>query len=303
MINPKVSVIIPVYKVENYIHRCMKSILAQSFSDFECILVDDCSPDGSGQICDDYEKQDSRIKVIHKSQNEGSSLARKTGLENSCGDYIQFMDSDDFIEPNMIEKMYSMAISGDYDLIYCNWYNYDMLNQILYEKAPVLSDDFIANVKSLNFKWGCVLWNKLVKREMYKEINFPKFSCCEDTYITTQLVFFCKKIGGVDAPLYHYTFNHTSIINNPKSKKKNDIEGRTNFISAIDFIMGKCGGSVDDPELSRRIKKIRDGDSTIIKIKKKIKKILKSVLPYAVVMNREMKKTRRKSQMIQDTKY
>ena len=105
---PIISIIIPVYKAEGHLHRCVDSILAQSFTDFELLLVDDGSPDGSGKICDEYAAKDSRVKVLHK-QNGGVSSARQTGIENATGEYTIHADPDDWIEPTMLEELYNKA--------------------------------------------------------------------------------------------------------------------------------------------------------------------------------------------------
>ena len=120
MKNPKVSIIVPVYNVEKYLAECLESILSQTFTEFECILVDDHSPDKCPDICDEYAKKDKRIKVIHKKENEGSSQARKTGISEAIGDYILFTDSDDWIESKMAERLYTLAKLDNYDIVYCD---------------------------------------------------------------------------------------------------------------------------------------------------------------------------------------
>ena len=102
---PKVSIIVPVYKAEAYLHRCIDSILSQSFRDFELLLIDDCGPDKSGKICDKYAKKDKRIKVIHKDRNEGASAARNTGLDTATGEYVMFCDSDDQVSPQWVARL------------------------------------------------------------------------------------------------------------------------------------------------------------------------------------------------------
>lgn len=114
--NPKVSVIVPVYKAESYLHRCMDSLLAQTFTDFEVLLVDDGSPDCSGEICDEYAKKDTRVKVFHK-ENGGVSSARNIGLEYAKGEWIAFVDSDDWVESDFLEVFRSL--SDDVDMIHC----------------------------------------------------------------------------------------------------------------------------------------------------------------------------------------
>ena len=118
MSKPKISVIVPVYNVENYIDRCINSIINQTFEDLEIILVDDKSPDGSPQKCDEWGKQDGRIKVIHKSRNEGLGFARNTGLEYAMGEYVTFVDSDDWIDLNMYSDLYSLCKQYNADIIY-----------------------------------------------------------------------------------------------------------------------------------------------------------------------------------------
>jgi len=118
MANPKVSVIVPVYKAEVFFKECIDSILNQTFSDFELILVDDCSPDNCPQMCDDYAKNDTRIKVIHNKPNLGSVKSYKAGLDASIGDYIIFVDSDDWIELDTIERLYKIAETDKCDIVY-----------------------------------------------------------------------------------------------------------------------------------------------------------------------------------------
>lgn len=115
---PKISIIVPIYKVEQYIHNCINSILSQTFTDFEVILVDDGSPDHCGNICDQYALNNNCIKVIHKS-NGGISSARNAGLDAACGDYIAFVDGDDYIDQNMYSILFSYAQSTDADVLYC----------------------------------------------------------------------------------------------------------------------------------------------------------------------------------------
>ena len=103
--HPKISVIVPVYKAEKYLHRCVDSILAQSYTDFELLLIDDGSPDNSGAICDEYAIKDSRVRVFHK-QNGGASSARNKGLDHANGEWVSFVDSDDWIEPQMVESLF-----------------------------------------------------------------------------------------------------------------------------------------------------------------------------------------------------
>ena len=123
MIIPKVSIIVPIYNVEKYLHQCVNSLLNQILKDIEIILVDDESPDNCPAMCDEYAKQDSRIKVIHK-KNEGLGYARNSGLEIATGEYIAFVDSDDYVELDAYQKLYSIAVDKKTDVLYFFWMSY-----------------------------------------------------------------------------------------------------------------------------------------------------------------------------------
>lgn len=118
---PKVSIIVPVYKAEKYINRCIDSILAQTYTDWELLLVDDGSPDRSGEICDEYAKKDSRIRVFHK-ENGGVSSARQMGQDKASGEYTIHADPDDWMEPTMLEELYAKAKEDDADMVLCDFY-------------------------------------------------------------------------------------------------------------------------------------------------------------------------------------
>lgn len=121
MENPKISVIVAVYKAEAYLHRCVDSLLAQTFQDFEILLIDDGSPDHSGKICDDYANQDARIRVFHK-ENGGVGSARQCGIDHVRGEYTTHVDPDDWVEPTMLEEMYAKAKEDDADMVLADWY-------------------------------------------------------------------------------------------------------------------------------------------------------------------------------------
>jgi len=235
MTSPKVSIIVPVYKVEKYLHRCIDSILTQIFTDFECILVDDCSPDKCPEICDNYAKQDTKIKVIHKAQNEGLPQARKTGFENSSGDYIIFIDSDDWLETDMIEKLYSSAIKSNADLSFCDFYVY---NDHGYSYG-IQTLDTENNFNNLGFIHWCTLWNKLFRREIINRIEFPKAGKYEDRAITQQALFYVKKIIKVPYPLYHYSYNQESMSREISIKTYS--EWIENIIFVINFLHDNLG--------------------------------------------------------------
>jgi glycosyltransferase involved in cell wall biosynthesis len=211
--NCKISVIIPVFNTEKYLPRCLDSVLAQTFTDFELILVDDCSPDGSPAICDEYARKDPRVKVIHNAQNKGCPQSRKTGLDASVGDYILFADSDDWLENDMLETMYGKAVNDDLDMVYCGIYENTSTGQQEWY-SPFL-DDKIEMIRQIVIweNFTPAVWNKLIKREIYQKINFPNASFSEDRQITLQAIYYAHKIGYTKKILYHYYKNENSICN------------------------------------------------------------------------------------------
>ena len=281
MNNPKVSIIVPVYNVEKYIHKCLDSIIKQTFTDFECIIVDDCSPDKCPEICDEYTKQDSRIKVIHKTKNEGLPYARKTGFENSCGDYILNIDSDDFIEFQMIEKLYLHAISNNYDMVYCDFFYYNISNNIIYIKTQLDPNNYILNIKHTIFELNRngVVWNKIIKRTIYENLEFPKDMYAEDKYISTQILYFSKNIGYINEALYHYQYHQESLMNDPKLIYKRYFGLNNNYNKILSFLGNKVGidVSVFEPELSKRLKFIKNMNPWYYK--NFIKKLLRIDIP------------------------
>ena len=203
---PKVSVIVPVYKAEKYLRKCVDSLLAQTFKDFEVLLVDDGSPDGSGVICDEYAKKDPRVRVFHK-ENGGVSSARQCGLDHARGEYTIHADPDDWVEPNMLEELYAKAKAEDADMVICDYYVNDRRGQRYVKQRPsALDHETVLRELFQQLHGSC--WNKLVRRACYREYNvsFPlEFSFCEDLYTNTALLKHNKmRISYVSQAFYHY---------------------------------------------------------------------------------------------------
>ncbi len=213
MKNKLISVIVPVYNVEKYIKECLESIINQTYRNIEIILVDDGSTDNSGKICDEYAKIDSRIKVIHK-ENEGISKTRNIGIEKACGEYIQFADSDDYMEIDAIEKIYNIAKEYNADIVSFSHY---ILNN------GKLIGDYNNTIKELNTseaikellldnKIRNYLWEKMWKRELFKEIRFPEGKKFEDIATTAFLFEKANKVVFYDYPEYYYRQREGSIL-------------------------------------------------------------------------------------------
>ena len=212
-----ISVIVPVYKVEKYLERCVDSILNQTFANFQLILIDDGSPDHCGEICDIYAKKDKRVIVIHR-KNGGLSAARNTGLEwiftNDSSDYITFIDSDDWIHPQYLEilltsiEINNVAVSvGQFQRVK----EYETTNQKKYEAgfdSEVLeTEDFLLKHEwNFNYAWG-----KLYCKKYFRDIRYPEGKIFEDTFTTYKVLFKAKTVAFVDYPLYYYFYNPEGI--------------------------------------------------------------------------------------------
>jgi glycosyltransferase involved in cell wall biosynthesis len=258
-INCKISVIIPVFNVEKYLRRCVDSVLAQTFRDFEIILVDDCSPDGSPAICEEYAQKDRRITVIHNAKNEGSSQTRKVGLEAAHGDYILFVDSDDWIESNMLELLYNKAIDDDLDMVCCLFYRNTDTKQSIIE-FPFL-DDKIEMIKEIAAWTGFSpsVWNKLIKNEICQKINFPTAGYGEDRQIVVQAIHYASRIGYVKTALYHYYSNSSSWCNSSSKVMQRYADEYEIALWVIKFLHNNYSGYFDifEPELSAYINSLK----------------------------------------------
>lgn len=227
---PKISIIIPVYDVVKYIHKCIKSVLKQTYTNLEIILVDDESPDQCGKIAEEYAVIDSRIQVIHK-KNGGLSDARNAGLSIATGEFIYFLDSDDYIENDLIEKAYGIYESQDVDLV-C--FNYVRLNEATgevhkthfpnqcYERKNS-GENLILSVY-LEEKIEFCVWNKLYKTDIIKknnihfENNYEVFS--EDISFNLYYILYCNKIVMLEECLHYYLIRESSIMGKSKNEPR-----------------------------------------------------------------------------------
>lgn len=204
----KVSIIIPVFNVQKLIHRCAKSLFEQSLDDVEFIFVDDCSPDDSisvvKQLLLDYPHRASHTIFCRHDVNKGLPSARKTGMAHAHGEYIAHCDSDDWVDISMYEELYNAAVEGQYDIVSCDFYKSDGVNH----------KKIIAKHNSERLIYGPV-WNKLVRRELYSGIIFPKENKAEDGVIMLQLSYFARKTKHISTPYYYYYVNPDSICHVP----------------------------------------------------------------------------------------
>lgn len=221
----KVSIVVPIYNVEKYLEQCIDSIINQTLKDIEIILVDDGSPDNCPQICDDYAKKDSRIKVVHK-KNGGLSSARNAGIEVATGDYIGFVDSDDYIELDMYEKMYSIAIENNVDFVMSDYYRVSDggkviatldMDEGIYEKNKIKRDIFPTLIMGDDINYGSLLavWHCLYKRELLEKNNLifdEEVKYSEDNLFSSIIGYKANSFYYMKGSyLYNYRYNPNSI--------------------------------------------------------------------------------------------
>ena len=211
-----ISVIVPVYKVEKYLEKCIESVLKQTYTNLQIILVDDGSPDNCGKICDEYAKKDSRIEVIHKA-NGGLSDARNVGISKAKGRYIGFVDSDDYIKEDMYEILLNLIKKYDADVSICNLYDVIDGNECIRNKENGIREysrlDILKKVL-LDKNIQSYAWNKLYKKELFDEIKYPIRKKYEDIGTTFYLFEKCNKIVVTSEPEYYYLKRADSLVNN-----------------------------------------------------------------------------------------
>ena len=239
-----ISVIVPVYNVEQYLRKCVDSIMCQTYADLEIILIDDGSPDKSPEICDEYAKKDCRIRVIHQ-KNGGLGYARNVGICNAQGDFITFIDSDDYVSSDYVECLYEGLIELEADIAIASFYPFkdnvkcqrfsEIDAFIDVQKSEAMSRYCSINAElSMPFISAC---NKLYRRNLFDRIEFPKGKLYEDAFTTYKLIDKAKKIVYTPSKLYYYRINPQSILG--QSFKEKHLEMVEAFRSGCDFFNRK----------------------------------------------------------------
>lgn len=235
-----VSIIIPIYKVEQYLQKCVDSVLRQTHHNLEVILVDDGSPDRCPEICDDYAKKDGRIKVIHK-ENGGLSDARNAGIGVATGEWISFIDSDDWVSPEFISSLLEAAVSNNADISVCAYKKvYEdgrEVDVLAGESSKIMSGIEAMRDLFTYKKYGNVMtWNKLYKLSIFRDhnIEFPKGKIHEDNFTTYKTYYYANKIAYTDTPLVNYRQRDDSIMGQSfDTKRLHSIEAAR---EAADFV-------------------------------------------------------------------
>ena len=252
-----ISVIVPVYKVERYLSRCVDSLLSQTFRDFELILVDDGSPDECGRMCEEYARLDSRVITLHR-KNGGLSAARNTGLDwafaNSDSKYIAFVDSDDWVEHNYLETLVNgITLGADVSSVCCRYVHEGLSEsgtppQMRIDKCHLMSPkDYWLHVNLYMTAWG-----KLYDKRLWKNLRYPEGRVHEDEYVAHKLLFSGKDIAVSTTPLYCYFQRQGSIMQNGNKARKLDLIGA--FSSQVEFFRDK---GIQDLKLQAQVKLLR----------------------------------------------
>lgn len=223
----EVSIIVPVYQVGEYVAQCIDSVLNQTFRDFELILIDDGSKDNSGIICDSYAEKDDRVIVIH-TENNGAATARNIGLDRAAGRYIAFLDGDDYLDRNMIARLYEEIEGSEYDIVVSDFLNIlpdekDNFSLNLKEKT-VSGRDVLEHLKNeKNYGVWTIVWNKIYKREVLNNIRFPDGKYFEDEFFSDRLYLNSNKIHIIPDILCYHRVLSSSTMNTQKTENYLDL--------------------------------------------------------------------------------
>ena len=237
--NEKISIIIPVYKVQDYLAKCIESILHQTYKNLEIIMVDDGSPDDCGKICDHYAARDERIHVIHK-KNEGVARARNDGLDHATGDYISFIDSDDWISKNAYEYLHQGIIKYDADCSVGRCIRVIDKDGVLTPQKgsvpPVRCKTSTEAIKDVLLNHSAV-WNRLFKRHVFEQIRFPLDRINDDEVVALHAYAECDKIVFLNQATYYYRIRQNSITTSGFSLR--NVDCYHNSIDNLAFIRNR----------------------------------------------------------------
>lgn len=245
-----ISVIVPIYNVEQYLEKCLNSIINQTYKALEIILIDDGSTDNSGKICDEFALRDDRIKVIHH-ENEGVASARNIGITNATGDFIMFVDSDDYIEPNTAEFLINQIHEFSADIATCGFKYADTNGNTWPQEDATIREGAVTRSEFWNYFYTDIrvfyvtLWAKLSRRSLWKDLYFPDGKLHEDEFITHSLVANSSKIAISKKPLYYYVQREGSIMHT---------QFRTQNLDAAEGMLTRCGFFIEKHEYDIAIK-------------------------------------------------
>lgn len=281
-----ISVIIPVYNVEKYLPRCLESVINQTYRNIEIIVVDDGSHDNCGKICDEYALKDDRIIVIHK-KNAGVSCARNDGIETAKGRYICFVDSDDYVMPDYVEKLYKALVDNDADIVTCDYYR-NAGNELMKDVSAdfpfqVIENDcqFFYDKSIIEFR-AQVPWNKIFKADIISENNVRFLSDIplgEDSLFVIEYIEYAERACFIEEKLYVYTDSDTSVCKS--SEKRSFFDNTCKLIDYMDVISDRSSSEYykKSLQLSKMMCQINLlYDNKKFKLKKDVKKVRKDIM-------------------------
>lgn len=242
---PVISIIVPVYNVEKYLEKCINSLINQTITNIEIILVDDGSQDASGTICDQFEKKDQRIRVYHK-KNEGLSSARNFGIDMANGEYIGFIDSDDYVDLDMYELLYCNLKKEDADISMCDLYHcYDDTEPQANSKPEYFVFDKVTAIKTVMEakKTSVTAVNKLYKKELFDKVRYPQGKLSEDAFVIVELLLEADSIVLDTHSKYYYVHRKNSITTS--SFKEKDLNVLEAYKKNMDLIRKHCPNIID----------------------------------------------------------
>lgn len=220
-----ISVIIPVYNIKGFLRRCIHSVINQSYTNLEIILVDDGSTDGSEKICDSFSRKDLRIRVIHK-KNGGLSSARNAAINVSNGAYLFFLDGDDFVDRNCLQNLYENLLFFNTDMSVCSYYYYTKQKVKKFGTQSIktiLTKEEAINIIGRGREFTASAWGKLYKKELFYNLRYPNNKLCEDQFVMYDILLRCHSVYFNSDPLYFYTIRENSIMNSKSAIQMSDV--------------------------------------------------------------------------------
>lgn len=245
---PKVSVIVPVYNVEKYIERCVRSLFEQTLDDIEYIFVNDCTPDNSitilENILNEYPNRQSQVKIIHHAQNQGQAGARTTGMKAMTGDFMIHCDPDDWVELDMYETMYNKAVEANADIVTCGIF----IETNTTTSIVNITHERTGQASLLKFKFFASLWFKLIHSDLIKLHKIAPYygiDSGEDLNVSIRAYYYAKNIIDIEAPLYHYNKTRFNSITNSNIKIRIEKYALKNITLITNFLQSKSGNKFD----------------------------------------------------------
>lgn len=240
---PLISVVIPVYNVADYMDQCMKTVCAQTYKNLEIIVVDDGSTDASSELCDKWAIADSRIRLIRQ-HNQGLSAARNAGIDIATGEWIGFVDSDDWIELDMYENLYSLAVAHDADIVACSHVRekrHTSKARYTSGEITVITPEEALKMLVIDTRLQNHAWSKLYRRKMFDTVRFPVGAVYEDIAVSHLLMHQANRVVLIDKPYYHYRILRKSLSRVPQINANKECQYFRHITQQIDFVHNKVG--------------------------------------------------------------